>query len=1194
MRIIAYWCLLLVLCAVLPAFPQEPTPGPSGEVSPTPEEPAGDDENLELSETPEEAAGEDENQETPETLFEKTISRDIETATYYELAAWCRDLGLDDTGSAETLRQRIYEHYGAEKSVDTSANASVVIRIESAENVDYFTIEEVDEGYIVMKGRVKLSINEKNTDTIHEIVSDTLIINQSTETMTAQGNVEYNKKSGTDSAFEKFKGESLSFNIKDWSGVFIEGVTQKQESTGENEEVTFYIQGDEIYRSKENVIVLDEGLITSCDEEDPHYSINAEKIWILGPNEWGISNAVLSIGRVPVFYIPFFYNPGDDIFFNPVAGGRDREGVFLMTTTYFIGEKEDEETSLSFMQIAENQQSGLYKKELYGMFLRTTDQKKEDAIPESWYAKFLLDYYSKLGFYGGFQANVPGWGGFSVLNTDIGLARTRTIDSNNSIYFYEEPDGIIEQWNDSSLFGIILPFRYKFDVHATRGAWKFDFAYYSDSYFDRDFSNRQETFNYINEFLLGETAETEPGSVKSSLLWNIYGSYKPAFDLFKPFLSSVSFNTIQASVTWNSKLDESKLVFEPSYRFYYPESLKYPELGMILNGTILNWSSNPTQQEQAATADGPDYSSQINPPWPQDEEEDNENAGEEPSEKNEGSELVLPEYLENKNVKQNRDMVSSFGITYSVVPRINLTSTTNHSIWEEQTDISPDIAYSTFSFWNTVNLKSTGKLFDSLLTFDNTTILNTNYRNKFHRTTNTESVSDTKWEAQLRDAYKFRYINGETKFTLRLHPLQTVKALSASYISYDLDYTFYRREFDDNTTNPLQPEYNEYMFEWDDDKVDRNFTKTFFKYSDVFDYTFEVSTSIPPETVEPQGRTTIKYPLGITATSITADMRLKDFNDIPDVSTPDFGDVWVYELVLSSGFQITTDHVTSTISAGFKKPYGNDWEYDDITYNGQIILNKNVFLTEALIFDINEMSFNSSTTSLSIYSFSFDFNARETNLYEFHLSAGSDGDTSWQKGWNKLDETAFLPYSLNLKFNQKFDTLRLWKNRITMDTTINTNWNMNLQQITNNNLSFTLGFTFSIYEFLQLNISSTSSNQFMYRYIPGLSQQIRPDWEWINPLVDLAKSFNFFNPEDRFESNFKIKSLDIGLTHILHDWFITASYKGRFKLKTNSGTSLLEYVWTPEISFYVQWYALPELKSDVKLDEEGEVEIINK
>jgi hypothetical protein len=102
---------------------------------------------------------------------------------------------------------------------------------------------------------------------------------------------------------------------------------------------------------------------------------------------------------------------------------------------------------------------------------------------------------------------------------------------------------------------------------------------------------------------------------------------------------------------------------------------------------------------------------------------------------------------------------------------------------------------------------------------------------------------------------------------------------------------------------------------------------------------------------------------------------------------------------------------------------------------------------------------------------------------------------------------------------------------------------MNLIRYTESSLSVSYDLVFSIYRFLDLKLSTTSKNTAVYQYFPGLAEGV--DRSWRNPLLDLAKSFNFFRTKDRYESFFKLSSIKLEAVHHLDDWDLTISYTGQ-------------------------------------------------
>ena len=348
-----------------------------------------------------------EDSQPAEGLYERTVAADIQSSAYHELAEWCRRLNLPDDGTGQVLRSRLYSYYDvkapSENQTDNSRKKKITI--ERADNLDYFTIEKVDENYAAITGDVYLKLEDQEKNETHIIRADTILFNFEQNTITASGNIRYTLEGETKT--ENFSGEKLTFSIDDSAGLFDKGVTEQEktinEGTEDAEEITFYFKGVLINKTEENYVVLEDGQITSCDFDDPHFKIKAKKLWLITSNEWAILNGVVHIGRVPVFYFPAFIYGGDDMFFNPVFGYMNDFGGYLQTTTYLIGRKaEDPDTAFSFMQT--DSEYNYLKRE--GLFLTkdehpSTQQKalQDYGRDSKNYLKILLDYYTVLGLY---------------------------------------------------------------------------------------------------------------------------------------------------------------------------------------------------------------------------------------------------------------------------------------------------------------------------------------------------------------------------------------------------------------------------------------------------------------------------------------------------------------------------------------------------------------------------------------------------------------------------------------------------------------------------------------------------------------------------------------------------------------------------------------------------------------------------
>jgi lipopolysaccharide assembly outer membrane protein LptD (OstA) len=345
------------------------------------------------------------------------------------------------------------------------------------------------------------------------------------------------------------------------------------EEEGTSENILFYYEGDTISHLENETVILEDAMITSSKNvEDPNYKITASKIWVFAPGEWAVQDAVLYVGRIPMLYVPFFFQAGDELFFHPVLGYRDREGFFIQTTTYFMGRKEKKPSVFSFLDFEEEEEKGKrkrYETEWRGLFLHEKEipvkQGGEKAGKESSIAgavkalKLYVDFYSRLGgFMGVFFDADP----VIKVRGGIGLSRSIFLDSVGYTPFYNDQ----EYWNSGYFFGVELPFRYGLDT-------QFDLAYgiikkfsgnfeiYSDPFFSTDFYDRSEDIDW--EEVLGleikERSGQEVASADLSALerknvsWTLNSNVRFS-DLFTtPYLTTLELKTFSFLFEWESK-----------------------------------------------------------------------------------------------------------------------------------------------------------------------------------------------------------------------------------------------------------------------------------------------------------------------------------------------------------------------------------------------------------------------------------------------------------------------------------------------------------------------------------------------------------------------------------------------------------------------------------------------------------------
>jgi hypothetical protein len=230
-----------------------------------------------------------------------------------------------------------------------------------------------------------------------------------------------------------------------------------------------------------------------------------------------------------------------------------------------------------------------------------------------------------------------------------------------------------------------------------------------------------------------------------------------------------------------------------------------------------------------------------------------------------------------------------------------------------------------------------------------------------------------------------------------------------------------------------------------------------------------------------------------------------------------------------------------------------------------------------------------------IASATIDAGNKVNTTEELQVARQSSGDWTLDRSTTSLQlggfsgvfvaQKFFLPSTMKIGYETDGNPMWFWKDRIKLDLSIKSHWYVNLQQYTDNLFDFSLNLTFSIYKFLDLTISSVSTNTKTYRYVPAWLAAVGETGlkaERLNPLTDLLQSFDFFNSQNRKDSAFKIGTLAVKAVHHLPDWDLTLQYQGSPQLITTSGAP--HYEWMPTFAIQVQWNAVPQIKSDIRGD----------
>jgi len=1098
-------------------------------------------------------------QPTPEEMSDSPLRRRIEmelkTSTLSELAAWCRTLGLSEGGTKEEIIKRLREHFNISEQKTAENKSLKTITIESAQSTDYFKIDITDESYSRLKGDVKLTLKDGEKE--HKISADEILFNRTRNIITASGNVKYERIEGDKT--ETFRGRSITVNIDNWSSIFIDG-SSAMESDGSS----YRFSGAVIHRSDQDVTVLKKATISSGEDENEYWSIKASKLWLMPGSDFAILNAVLKVGEIPVLYIPFFYFPGDEMVFHPVVGYRSREGGFVQTTTYLIGQPKASASESSLSKIIGNSNNN--EKEIQGLFLRNTSRPIKDTNSTS--LKAIFDYYVNLGMYAGLELTTPQKGILNQLNLSLGFGFTRTVSDADGFYtpFWPNYDGTYEE-NESNFFSKSVPFRYKMNfksgINSKYGSLTWNIPYYSDPYVDMDFSKRAENMDWMN--MIQQGAAIEDISSESELApytWQMQGNFNPSLRILSPAVKNFSFSSISTSVSFITLNDFTKNAYTPNRKFFAPDKYTIYSVTGSISGTPLTVgdASNANKKNNTKKTDNEPAYDPFNgigvpiSPWTKEDEN---------NDKSISTDILTPPVL-SQTFALPSDGNSKFSIDYSITPTSSSEMQFMSKGWKDKL------------LWNTYEDVDWNKHQSILTDISGNTNLNFHIDHTSGLYNNTISFSGRgTWR-------EFSYLN-EEKYTDPVTGIIDEEAMEKKRREqYSL--TNYTTSYNYNCT--VKPFYSDPVF-----------TKTNFQYT--FRGTLVKSKKFTegdgPE-LTPQWGSWVKEDLskdilGLNGHKLSANLSAyiidKEQNvsfgaDLPPLDGLVNADATFRVWISTSNFRYSMEKKETDDSWQIKPFYMTEnlkfGNVGTFTHNMTYTARNDTTKPE----EENKITYLNSALSLwSSFYTTYTMTFIQKSVFE-----QKDPDNPFEGSWKKEGEFALRPKDLRFSFSRSFPASKYLNNRFELSYNLNTSLNFDLQEHTNSNYQFSTGIVMDVTKFMKLSISATSQNAVIFRYFKGVKgmedlTSMYTEGEQNNVFIDLVDSFNFFNEEKRKRSGFKMQKCDISLIHLLGDW--TATFKVNM------------YPWTKDtipptinivsdVSLLLEWKPITEIKSDINYD----------
>ncbi|MDR0387646.1 MAG: LPS-assembly protein LptD, partial [Treponema sp.] len=1127
--------IILILCLALtvPAFGQEEAEGETA--VPVPEAPpeavgetAADDTGTE--ETPTEEV-------SPEA---RILELDIKTSTMNELASWCRTLGLSEGGGREDLANRLRGYYDLKRPPETRQNETAgpsnkkTIILESARSTEYFTLEAVDEEYARLRGDVLVTL--KDGEAVHRIQAWEILYNRTRNIMSASGGVEYIKEEGDTK--ETYRGESITVNLDDWSSVFMDSVSERSLTSGDT---VYRFSGTLITRNDEEVTILTGAEIATGGVEESYWSIRASKLWLLPGSDWAILNGVLKVGNIPVLYIPFFFYPASEIVFHPVLGTRSREGNFIQTTTYILGRPQTSSTSeSSISKILGNSSDNEKIRE--GLFLRSTGKKAVD--PNDTRLSILADWYANMGGYLGTEIALPRKGGLGAQTISAGLGFTRNIYLIGQGNIYSPFSAYVSssEWNKSRLFSIDVPFRYRLEAKGsfsgTYGSWNWNFPFYSDRYVNRDFLNRSEEMDWFKMMKEGtETTEDYLSNYLGSYSLQLNGSVSPKVTALNPYISSLSISNISSSLSFANRdaAGSSGTIgtlphTSSDNSFFFPDKLTILSVSASIQGNPLQIprttqtkpQTGQTSRDQAETPADPFENIGVpRAPWSVPEQDEAEGASEDPYH-------LSPPVLSQK-FELPKFGSSQFSIDYRFSPAgvSELQFRSNPINWPVREDVD----------WGDISsiltsLRTDGSITFSLKDANNSTSAYTTslrlYGNAAWQGFSYMNEESEDFDTQAERDNAERRVHAATLFTTSAESITTLKPFfrSSVWSNTSLQYTLRgliaKSVFNNSVTDP---DWEVEWGEWHRDKLEAHQLQANISAS-IMDkvQTLSLISDLPPEQNALTGNATIR--------------------------------AWISE---------------TAASQKVINPFDGDRKFDQLTVTETLRFTPNYTAQQQFKFDPEIKEFTSMASSLTLKKFTATYNAIRSKPYELIPGQGWIQPSS---GTEKLN-----PRDLRFAYSDNLTKNGLWKDRISLSFSANTSLTFDLQRYSASKFDLALGFKIGISKLLDLELSTSSENLVIMRYLQDLPfiDLPEPIPGEKNIFVDLINSFRFDDEQLRRNSGFKMKSFRIALTHHLGDW--TAKLDWAISPYLPAGSR--SYKFNNTISFIVQWIPITEIKTDI-------------
>jgi hypothetical protein len=1071
--------------------------------------------------------------------------------SYEELVLLAREYGLDPSGNRLVLEARLGELLvlDDERPRAVPPESRLLAEVQEADSASYVRRESGDE--LELQGNVIISVDDEQFSLRHLISADLIIYNQALRQLSAEGNVHY-EMAGEAGQQDRFFGEKLLFLLDENETLFVRGEGEAENSSdseaaeiyrrlGGEEELDYRFSARFITRTQNNVIIMDEGRISSSrGGEQPYYRIDFDKLWLLSPGEWGVDGARLYVGNIPLLALPFFYLPGNEVLFHPVFVYADARGYGLNTTTYLAGRRESSESPFSFLQMTDDLQTSGQRP--MGIFL----QPDNNPLPDTWARrtfetfKLIADLYSARGGSIGLSASALSEEG---QNAEILLALGFTrelypgLDGLSYTSGYTDGSGeVYPVWHQSYLFGLNIPFRFILD---TRLGWNFgslsldlDLPVYSDPTYLREFTQRSEQMPWDQLLFTGVAQGQSPSFGTEAMAWSLRMSYTPnVAESLGPVVSSFRMSNYVSSFTWQISSNDdipaanAVAVNSPEDLIYAPSQFQFPSGLTSLSGTLFEYTGGKREVEAAAEDADP-----ITGLWP-------------PDAFSSGSGIRSRDSGDEDGREPFDQQAADIGIPLPASSGLSLSA--------------PEAPQSGYK-------PSTGKPLEYRLSYS---LTNNHFITAlFHGPDEVAGLQSKYFSIQdnaqvninqnLGLAEGFFVASSQLSYSGAIRRNLGYSSLLTGTEIDSLETSAFAQErqslviSNTATLNFLQPWYT-------DDRLDLVHRLGIRAWQTSRESDGSLNTRVFDGTAE----TFSAHAASLTYTSAPGDRGITHRLGVDAVLPP-------LAVSLNASYAFGSETVDAILASGLNVA-GGGVEFEEITASVDFTPAENLKLSAAGGFSIQESRLDQLGFVLSSPRYAGSLDLALRNLLELNGT---------KTAWIESGADRFTLSSMSHRLNQSFSIGSLGRGELT--GSVSASWDHDFVEYTSSVLSFEASLRLFFPRLLLVELSSNSNNTQMYRYFTPYNAALGlPDR---NIISDLFSSFNFFSRQDRQSSPFNLQSCAVDLYHDLGDWMLRVNYRWQPRVVTGDDGQA-EFELLNSLSVYLQWLPITELKNEIEI-----------